>query len=1250
MSDTNDIKIDNGYSITADTLFANKVVIEAWLAETLKVLQADPKTKKYFDKQSTTDFEVNPTPVPLIDTMSLSTDILTDKRNFASDRAVYEARTYAAMFYEDNHENADFYRNHMPRFIADTKLAFNSSDEKNGRVRILSQTSYLKLTPELVNVFLKLNPNGTDNILRRRKAKPDTFITNDDGTKSRVYYTDEEIAEAEARMYTDNEAHNYIELNVSHVPFSIEYSFLTAASSMVVNRTPRSDGVEEVPIDEIFVYDANESETVNQQMSELNVIAKRDIGLIDLVSARESGGDILSVVHSDCLGVPVPASSEDFLSMHERYMSLMFFVDVMVTMAAPFIDIVRANAGNSKLTSGDIKRIIGIDSVDPDNYIIQLESMLTDEGFMEHVGSLPIKYRIDAHTFIVLFVSIIRRATVGAGVNSRKIVDTFAAHIGYQTPNAYHGVFDKFLMSMQSNVPEVAITNINGMIGTYEGRREPMASYAYRNVLRYMSPEGRFGIELAIIDSCVNITDYRNNGSRKAAPTRYNMLENSFSFPIDALVKTVSVIMSDPKLNDSMNPFTSYKNEILIKESLLNARRKDVAKEIEQVYGSSFPAYCIKLPSIPFSNNDRIWARNKCVKLEEEIKIITELNASYDWVSFRAVYRELDTLTREFAVAEIEDPDVVELIRVKQETYEQMCVDCGLTSDLLVKLKKHEEDLKIYSNIDKMEPTFEPFKFKFKKNLGNEMNFHLGKTSIMYNGSIRTVQSLLTNPDVHVILGNYFRPFFDLFSTINTNDFDITFTNTSRVDTKAKNIDVNNLIHDIIMTVKFGSSDDIHVCSKFRTRFNCILDTDTMIRVAREDAGKSEFENFDITDIDQKFIIKWARNKDQHIALAGAKGESALEAVAKTRGCYEQYPAYDSLMSTIVVKNFNNANNNYKRAKELKFARENERNRPKYVPGPVDELGFGQMSEAVKEQNAHTANKWNIFAKTLKNQNEEMIAILNKPTDDDQPKRVFGTSNTQARQPFGQKKKFGSNLGPSSYTERRNARTVEDTHGGNTEASENAIRTLTREKSVKKWVADPLTGFIKIEYEKKTIISYVRDNGSTTPQDVRERREKSGKTPIRHLRGVIPNNNRSRHSQGYDGRRSTPNSNKASPYRQGMSSPLRGSNTASPAPTKHGYAPGAASPSGFVYYQPDHDDTAVIPTNIYSGGAASPVQGQRQIFEDVEVPTGIFHADNGTPRDNGSQSSRGTGFSNSNVSSSTPIQDFEVNEDEDFEI
>lgn len=1279
MSDTNTIKMNNGSSITADLGFASKTTTEQWLTDLLRLLKSNKMTSGYFASDSLSDYEVNPLPLPLINTTQLNSDILTNKRDFANERAEREARIYASKFYDkDNKNDAEFFKTHMPQFIASVKQAFSSADGSNGRVRILSQKSFLKLSQAYVNILLCKKPDGTDNMRRRCKVKPGVFDVDADGNKFKVYYTAQEIAAAEVKMYDDKKANNFLDLDMEYIPFTVENTLLTASTLLDVTRTERSDVVDESSIEEIFASSDEDSMTVRKQFDELLVLAQRDLTIISLIEDRNTSGDILPVVHADCTGTPVPESSYNKLTMREKYISLMLFVRIIIILIAPLIDAININAWNVSLSKTEIQRIIGIDSSVEGNFLEIFGEMLKDDDFKQFVGSLPFKYRISEHMFIVLMINLLRRATVNSGVSAKKLVDAFATHIGYQKYNGNHKNITEFFKYINLNIPETAVEDLQGLINTCEGRREPMASYAYRNTRRYLTNSGTFGIELAILDSCYNITDYRISGSRKTAPIRYNMTDNNFTFSIDTLVNTVSRIMAMGNLTDAINPFAAYKAEIVEKEQALFQRRQMVAAEIEEIYGTSFPAFFVKLPPIPYNNSERLWARAKCVTLEEEIKIITEFNPSYDWESFKSTMNSLEKLTREYAISEYDDPDLVESIRINTEIFENMCRECNLTSDNLNKLKKLMNNLRIYSNLDEFQGSFEPFKFDFKKNLGDTMDFHLSKTSILYNGNLRTVQSLSTNPDLHRILGDYFLPFFVPYATINTEDFEIKFTSATRIDSKSKNPDNAATITDVIMHVKFGSSDDVHVCSKFRTRFPCILDTERMIKEAREDAGKTINDEFVFADIADKFIIKWNRNDQQQHILAGNNGESVLALIASTRGAYEQFPAYDSMMNRIVVNAFKISNERYYLFLARRKAEEDRKNGT--IGGGygsyVKEIGFGEMSDTSKANNEHNRNLWSQLTMNMKGESVNSVNTLENITQINAAS-PFGSSTNNgnsgvSKQPFGQKKTFGSRMGKSSYGDRKGGLSTENTHG-NTDGSENAIRTLTRERSTKKWITDD-NGYKTFVYEKKTITSYVR-TGNSTPQELREKRERAGKTPSRHERGVIPNNNngqRPRHATGSNSHRNgtpsrrTPNASKATPvslgaspastYRQGAASPYRpSSNSVSPAAAKRGYAPGAASPSGFDYFQPDHNVQTGFSTstNVYGGGAASPAQSQHQFFQEIEVPIGIFHAENTTPRDNGSrgsQSSRGTGYDTLNGSVATPTQDFTVNNDDDFDI
>lgn len=1253
MSDKSFIKISNGSTVTADTNFANKATIENFLETFLGLLKSNSKTSDYFSVENSSDYEVNVLPVSLKDTTAVSSEILTDRRNFAGDRAEIEARKYASKFYDTkNKDHMGFYKNHMAGFIDKVKSIFYKPTD-NGNIRIVSQTSFLRVSQAMVNIMLRKKPDGTDNLIRRRKVKPDEFTIDSKGNKVHVYYSDTEIEEAEKQLYIDHDASGFLSLDVSHLPFGIESCLLSAVSLMVVDRSERSGEIDEQSIEDIFTDEDEESPIILEQYSEILNIAKRDLGIIDLIESRNQSGNIIDVIHADCTDTPIPVSSSDKLTMREKYTSLMLFVRVIIIIIFPLIEKIRLYGNKSNLTKNDIEKIIGIDDSEDDNYMKRYNMLLEDNDFREFLSSLPVKYRISERMFTILLVSLVKRATVNAGVNAKKIVDAFANHIGYRSNSPHYISIRNFFGPLILRVPETAVEDINGLISTIDGKREPMVSYAYRNVPRYLHDNGMFGIELAVIDSCVNIVNHRLINSRKQPPTRYNMSDNTFTFNVDSLVETVSKIMAIDNLTDSINPFAAYKAEIIKKNDELDLRRQNLATILDETYGISFPAFFVDMPPIPYNNSERIWAAEKCIALEEQIRMITDMIPSYDWETFRSTFRNLDKMVRDFASSEFEDPNVIETIRINQEMFDDMCKDCNLSSDNLSTLKKLENDLRIYSNLDNIRMEFVPFKFDFKKSLGTQMNFYLNKTYILYNNSPRTVQSLINNPEFEGILSSYFRPFFEPYATINTDVFDITFTLKQRVNQKSKNKD--DTITDIVMTVNFGSSDDVHVASKFRTRFPCILNTKVMLDVARQDAGKHENDfDFTIADMADKFIIKWDQNREQNLALS-SDGKSVLKLIASTRGCYEQYPAYDSNMMNIIISSFKFYNDKYVNALNLEKENEKRKNKPKPVIGFTDEFGFGIQSKSALEQIDKSRSKWDSFALTSKGLPVDTVQIVNDISNSNQPTYKSNTQDARSI-PFGGNKRLPrSRTGPSNFGRSEGSHTVENTHG------KAVIQEFTRERSIKKWALDS-DGYRKFTYEKKTITSYVKVNNDKTPQEIRERRELSGKTPKRHQHGVRPeNSNRNRHATGMNGKRNgtpnrrgfTPNASKATPIPRGTgsTSPFRGnSNSASPAARKHGFAPGAASPSGFEYLQPDHDNINIINHNNMYPGAASPAQGQSQIFQEVEIPHGIFHAESSTPNRNNTSYSQASGLASSVVSNVTPVQDFVVNEDDDFEI
>lgn len=1242
MSESSVIKQNNGICVTADTNFASKLTCEEFLRDVLNILKSHPEIADLVSAESYSSYETNILPVPLKNLSQISSEISTNKQNYADERAEFEVRKYVAKFFDPSDPNSsDFYSSYVKPIVDAVKKDF--SNLQGGRnTFILSQLSFMRLSQTMVNILLMKKPDGTNNIIRRAKPKPNSRVVDENGNVSYSYYSNEEITNAEMELYNEYNAHNFISLDVGHVPFTSDYLFLSAVSLISVERTERNNSlpIDELTVEEIFEIDENTSISLAEGFRAVSAIAKRDLDIINIVEER--GGSILQIIHNDYNENDnnLNESNNENLSMKEKYMTFLLYIRVLLTLAEGLISRIKVMSKHPDMFTP--MKVVGIED-NEESYLNELNNILNNPDFIEFFKTIPFKFRISEHLFMVLLVNLITNATNSYGPSAKKIIDLFSKHVGYRKPTMFVNLISNFFRSIDGIIEERAVENVSGLISLIEGRKEPMVSYAYRTLSKYMNNEGKFGGELAIIDSTIKIIDHKISNKRGPIPQSYSFANKNFIFSVDSLVDTVSKLMDLSNLNDSVSPFNNYKVELEKKQFELEGRRKEVSDKIDETYGKSFPKHYIKLPPIPYSISEKVWAKEKCVKLEAEISQITKFNPNFDWGLLRNKFRQLTKITGEFSISEYETPEVVLEIQELQASYDDLCSKCGLDDSYFNKFKILEESLRFYENVDDIKFEFIPFVFKFKKGIENTMTYHIGKTYILHEGVLRKVENVVMNVDGLKILKEYFMPFFLPFATVNVDTFDINFDVSYNENIKNRADQVGVKTVDVVMTVTYGSSDDTHVASKFRTIFPCILDTRRMIAEAKKEMEIPDSTiDFQISDIADKFNIRWARSTEQRLALSGSKGENVFKLISETRGCDESYPFYDNNGMRIVRTHFDFYTKKYQETIELKKRREEAAKKRKELEerkrlGLDDEpkLAFGEESKESREIRESNASRW--AAKDLFGKSVDLTNSMNSIVDNKPKQTIRPTTNTRKFNDFRRYEQTQSN------------------RVGNLEIRNNqpemvAIQNFVKEKVVKVLGPD---GYFT--YERKKIVGTVRSKVAERPRE-----RNAGITPKRFGHGLRNNNENRNTTPNRRGRNFTPGNRTSTPNRRGTpnssgSTPTfqpRQRNSVSPSASKRsGPHQGAQSPYESSYLQPDHS----VFINAQSGGigfyptsAISPIANEgRQIFQDVEVPTGVFIAPNRTPTNDGTDRSIGSATA-SIALTSTPQLFEDVNDDYDL--
>lgn len=1170
MSDNGVIKESNGYCITADSNFASKGTCEQFYANLLNEAKKTPGLADFFSAEDSSSYETITLPLGLRNLSQVDQSLTSHRENYGNERAELESRLYAADFYPPNDpEHAAFYSSFMPGMIDDVKGKFSGTSGGNP-ISVVSQISFSRLSRTLVNLLLMKKPDGTDNIVRRRKAKPNSEIINEDGSISYEYYTSDEIAEGEKKLYDEKNAQNYRFIDVGYVPFTYDYLLLSAASLISAKRTERNSEIELPSVDDIFVEDEDNDPVLNEQLRELATIANRDLTLIDIIESRNAS--IFDIIHADCRGdQPSQQNKSSSLTLREIYINLLMYIRVIIFIAVDLIKIVREYGVQSTTSNKIINVILGIELVNETNkgYMATLEELLNSEEISEMLESMPLMFRFNEHFFRILLVNLVRRATIGSGVKTEAIVEKFATHIGYTKPDAPIGILIRNLFSkMELSVPESSIIDNKSLINTVLGRKEPIVSYIYRTAEKYLDMEtGRFKVEPAIIDSTLKSIEASVSG--KKSTQKYNILESDFVFSLDGLIDTIKRLSGVDSLNEDSPIFKTYKRELDEKTIKLNDLRKQISEDLDKIYGQSFSRFYINLPPIPYDTNERKWAARKCLEIEANINIITQINQAFNWIEFRDALRNLEFQSERLANSDVENPAIINDVSIAQKNFDNLCMTCGLDDSNLSKLKNLEKSLLYYSNLDKIKFGFTKFDFKFDKGVDQFMRYQIGKTYIIHQGSLKSVQSLLPNPDFNQIMYEYFRPFFEPFATTNVQAFDLTFEVQQRqVANKNKEItrdNVGQLVSDVIMTVKFGCTDDTHICSKFRTRFYCIKDTKILFLEAKKKLGiPIEKTDFSYNEVPIEFMIKWDRTKEQNTALAGSLGEKTYKLYDVARGCDEKYPFYDSSGMNIVRKAFEMASERYRRFKDrpinlpgkhkfkvgdnVEVTSYNRRN--VWIPAKIIVVGETGLYDVEYEDKYVNSGKVDrkVENRVIERRLRQVFSdgpVLGSMTDEAIKEKEKARDFWSAINLNGENVNIATAIedvtNQSSSTEKQKSKSVFDRkqkyQGGNhiqhSNVNENGglviidhqpseISQIFTHRRSRKPVFSKDGEWMNISYNRKTIQGYKLPNNSptTNQQNSQDARQRKNATPSRFAKGLSGNSDQQgqRHFSRYRGR------------------------------------------------------------------------------------------------------------------------------------
>lgn len=964
MSDTGVNKQSNSSCVTADSNFASARTSEKFYKLLLLVLQTDPRTKDLFAAENGKGFKVTAMPIGLRDLGKIDSKHTKHRENYATERAEYEAKDYAEqMCPASNPAYADFYNQRYFKAFKDSVVAkFSAISDRT--IKLLSQTSYASLTKRMVNILLKCKPDGTKNIVRRLKINPATQVFDEEGKLiSYQYYTDKEIEEEEKRLYAQEGANQLDFLNLEHIPFVFQDFLLSLSSLMNVQRKGRTVSETKLYADDIFPTEGVADPTVAECFTFLSERARSDLQLIDFLESRQNGQFTLAdLIHLDYDPTSAPKPRDFYernLTMREIYVTLLIYLKYITIIAAPLINISRGLVGNEQ--KSDIAKKIGTEDGDDDNFLVQIEDILTNLSVIDMLNNEEqVLFTIPDYLarYLVYFVAkgfasrkpVVDKVTGESGLvfgvplsgAESKVFDAAFSALSLSSEASTNTLFKNFFdkteasevaktrshfMEMvkrnpaneeipqpehfatveendrrKSSIPKCELYMKN-FVSVLVGKSEECVSYLYRTASRYLvnTEEGpRFSPELALIERTVRYIVDGATSSRARTIRPYDISYTKFTFSTDALLDTVRKL-TGISIVEGQEPFATYKRLCTAKTVENETMRASIASTIDKMFGQTTQQFYIDLPPIPYDEDEIRWAARKC----DDLFVVAESihskssNLEFDWNKFREAYRALKVASTNLAESRYESPELVsEVVRTETE-FNALCEACGLDTRDLSSLKETEDSLYFYSNLDKIKFDFKPFLFNFNSNVGLEMYYNITKTEILHGGKMKTIPSVVVLFGGKKIIEDYFRPFFECFSRTNKDSFKVELLiNETNFH--------NNPSLSVALKVTFGCTEDLHECSKFRTFFYSIDDYDQLIEQSRAKLGitPNDPRKLALNEVPATFVIRWNRTTAQNEALSGGEREKTFKFYDDVRGCSEGYPFYDNVGPKIIRDDF----------------------------------------------------------------------------------------------------------------------------------------------------------------------------------------------------------------------------------------------------------------------------------------------------------------------------------------------------------
>jgi hypothetical protein len=978
--------------LTAKTVFSSKITSEKYLRRIFSILKNHPDYSEKLLLKNSDDFEVNPLPLGLRD---LSTSIEGDfpKINYAKIRGTLEAKNIVLRKYGPSSE---FETKYLSFLTKDICQRFSGAG-RDKIVRVLSGNSYIKANKAIINLLLNKDPiTGEDNLKRKRKVKDDS------NPLEIIYFSDEEIREAEINLSNSSSLVNYESLNFDYYPFSLDYLLLSVAVQIDVKT------VKKIPanfLDQIFVMTGDE--IIDKQLNDLRMIAERDFMIIDNLAKYEDNINNILLMNGKTSSNKSKYSKIKFI-----YANLLIYFIAIITISRDLVEIITEKSSESGLNKTKIEKYLGFgDSSETDGYFNKLIGWSDDEeGKKERKPSIfdydiEVYFRIPNQLFAILFFNSIKKACENSGSNYHLFMNALGKIVGYKSAGTT--IFNSIMMKLDKK--EHCIIECSDITKMLDGKYENPISYIYRKSDLYFR-DGNFTIEPTIIVNAI-----ANISSKK---TYFDISDRNIVMDVDSLVNLIKKLTGDDSIKKSDTPYKYYEINVINKRKLIEETKKEIEKELDEKYGERKLKCLINLPPIPFDSSEVEWARLKCLDIEKEIKEITDLNVTANWDEFMESHKNLIVATFLYAESEVDNPILKRNILIANETFELLCENIKkfeIDDSKINKLKILHESLFYYSNLDKIKFEYKKFNPKLNSGISRQMSYTITKNIIYINGELRKISDIITEPNGVEKIINYFDKFFVTFVTLNVEKYGI--------EIEIKEIDPAKP-KKISMIVTFPSTDDLNNCYKFRSFFYSIQNTDELlnqVKIFKKRGKAQEFEStkeLSLNEIPDEFVLIWNRSADQNEALQGKEKEKTFKFYNESKGCDEKYPFYDEKGQKIIEMEFNKYEGYYREmnarndAREI-FAKEREMKAKISVPDFGEKtLKTGlSTSEIVKS----SVNKWSQISSIIGKQNES--TKLEKLEKEKEKKGGSGvTSSNISRKPSNRYETFKDKSRPTEIS------------------------------------------------------------------------------------------------------------------------------------------------------------------------------------------------------------------------------------------